>query len=248
MKQTKVRFLSSVFVLCLFGMVDAFAAPSVKMLGTNTARIGLNTTAVKSTANTNVSSQPQQRLGSIRANNLAGGKPVTLNTTTAPSSDESRISLSNGLSNATLNKYLHSPSSNNAATKPVTPSDPSITDQDFTALTDRVQDLETGIENKQDNLYFDESVFTSENNEVYLKEEYLQLPGRIDDLEDEIDSKVTMGDVNNVLTNNYYTQWQVQSLLNNQVGVDTKRIYDYRTGDRAWVTVTDMFDPVIFEQ
>lgn len=244
MKQTKMRFLSSVFVLCLFGMADAVAAPSVKMLGTNTARIGMNTTAVKSTANTSASSQPQQRISSVRAKNLTSGTPVTVNTTIAVPSEDSRISLSN----ASLNKYLHSPSANGVAqtkpTTPTTPTNPSVSDQDFTALTDRVQDLETGIEGKQDALSVGTGL-TFEDNEVSLNDEYAQLPERIDELEDELDSKVTMADVNNVLTNNYYNTYQIQTLLNNQATVDVRTIYDYMTGERKYVTVADTFDESI---
>lgn len=241
-----MRLFSSVFVLCLFGMGSAFSAPSVRMLGTNTARVGTNAAVVKSETS-GASSQSQQRLGSIRAKNLSGGVPVTTNkgTLTSSSGEGSRISLSN----ASLNKYLHSPTSNaaNSITKPnAAPVKPDTSDVDLTDLMDRVQDLEDGMDDKQDNISVGPGL-TFENNEINLNNYYTQLPNRIEQIENNIDSKVTMSEVNNVLTNNYYNQQEVQTLINNHMGTDVKTIYDYQTGDRAWVTVVDTFDPGIFE-
>ena len=103
-KMTKhnMRFLSSVLVLCVFGIASVDAAPSVRMLGTNSARIGTNATVVKSNNNTNTSTQ---RLGTIRSKAVNTGVPVTINKIATPT-----IAASDSDSDArlSLGKYIHS--------------------------------------------------------------------------------------------------------------------------------------------
>lgn len=241
MKQINMRFLSSVFVLAVFGITGAFAAPSVKMLGTNTARIGSNTSVVKSNTNSGALSQPQQRLGSIRAKTMTSVTPTAITSTTANTGTDTRISLGN----ASLNKYLHAPVTSAAPQQNPSqaPVRPGVTEQDFTDLADRVQDLEDGIEIKQDTLVAGPGVVL-EDNTISLSEDFAQLPSQMDEMQGEIDTKVTQADVNNSL-NNYYTKYEVQNILNDMTGSDVKTIYDYATGQRKYVTVVDNFNEAI---
>ena len=247
MKQINMRFLSSVFVLTVFGVTGAFAAPSVKMLGTNTARIGTNTAVVKSNPGAGVSnSSQQQRLSSVRAKTMTSAAPVSITSTNANTNGDARI----GLGNASLNKYLRSAPINTAAPQQnpsQAPVRPGVSDQDFTNLTDRVQDLEAGIENKQDALSAGTGLVL-EDNTMYLSDDIAQLPSQLDDMQDEIDTKVTQAQVNTTLNNslgNYYTKYEVQNILNDITGSDVKTIYDYATGERKYVTVVDTFNESI---
>lgn len=242
MKQINMRFLSSVFVLTVFGVTGAFAAPSVKMLGTNTARIGTNTSVVKSNPGASVSnSSQQQRLSSVRAKTMTSATPVSITSTTANTGTDPRISLGN----ASLNKYLHAPVTSAAPQQNPSqaPVRPGVTEQDFTDLADRVQDLEDGMETKQDTLVAGSGVVL-EDNTISLSDDFAQLPSQMDEMQDEIDTKVTQADVNNSL-NNYYTKYEVQNILNDMTGSDVKTIYDYATGERKYVTVVDNFNEAI---
>ena len=249
MKQINMRFLPSVFVLTVFGVTGAFAAPSVKMLGTNAARIGTNTAVVKSNPGAGVSnSSQQQRLSSVRAKTMTGAMPVSMKSTTANTGADSRISLGS----VGLNKYLHSVPTNVAAQQSgpsQAPARPGVSEQDFTNLTDRVQDLEDDMENKQDVL----SVGTGlvlEDNTISLNEEYSQLPTQVSEMQTTLNTKVNQSQVTatvNDALNNYYTKYEIDGMISSQGGVDIKTIYDAAAGNRKYVTVVDTFSESIFD-
>ena len=129
--------------MSIFGITSVSAAPSVRMLGTNTARVGTNAAVVKSDNNTSV---PTQRLGSIRAKTVTNSAPVTINKVpskinpTTDSAEESRLS---------LGKYIHTTGVSAGTIKPVsgTTVNTGVSSSEFVNLVDRVQDLEDG---KQD--------------------------------------------------------------------------------------------------
>lgn len=211
--KSNMRFLSSVMVLCVFGIAGANAAPSVRMLGTNTARVGTNAAVVKSDSKATTSTP--QRLGSIRAKNIGTAAPVTINkvssaTLSSGSSDESRLG---------LGKYVHANVLPSGSVKPAkAPAENPAQTSDLTALTDRVSDLEIGIEGKQDAVSVGAGLVL-DSNTISLNEEMAGLPGQFDTLSedvaalaDEMDGKLTSGDLNN-----YYTKQEVDSKVTNIV-------------------------------
>ena len=215
-----IRFLSSVLVLGLFGIAGADAAPSVKMLGTNSARVGNNATVVRSAKPSNTTSSTQ-RLGSIRAKTTNTAAPVTINkVATATGSlnsvgaDESRLS---------LGKYIHSSGVASGNIKPVTMS------SEFVTLSDRVSDLEAVVDTKQAELSVSGEGLVLENNTISLDSTMAALPGRVSDLE-------------NDLSTNYYTKDEISDVLDDQIGSDINTVYNVATGTRTYVSIVDDFD------
>lgn len=249
MKQINMRFLSSIFVLCVFGIADAFAAPSVKMLGTNKARVGSNAAVVTSNINSGSSSQPQQRLGSVRAKTINSAAPVTI--TSAPASSNSGADSRISLGNASLNKYLYSQAVSGGPSKPASaPAASGVTERDFSQLSDRVQDLEEGMDDKQDNIGVGEGL-VFEDNTISFNNTYNQLPAQVTEMQTTLNTKVTQADVNTTVSNslnNYYTKTEVQNMLDEVTGPDVKTVYDYVADERKYVTFVDEFDPTILAQ
>lgn len=185
MNKSDMRFLTSVLVMFFCGTAGVSAAPSVKMLGSNTARVGTNATVVK--ANTNTSAT--QRLGSIRPKTVTTVAPVSVNkvvtkTSTEGSADEARLS---------LGKYIHSTGTAAGTIKPTgTTTSASAASNEFVALAERVDTLEgnmetlgTNIQSKQGILQPGEGV-TLENNTIAVNNNISGLPTRMDELEDRI--------------------------------------------------------------
>ena len=195
MIKPNIRFLSSVLVMSVFGMSSVSAAPSVKMLGTNTARVGTNATVLKSSNNT--SSVPTQRLGTIRnlntTTNQVGGTPLTINkvpskVNTVDSGEEARLS---------LGKYIHSTGLSTGAIKPSTgsASTAGISSGAFTDLADRVQNLENG---KQDAIDFGDGL-VKDGNTVSLDSAVVQ---------DQVADSVA-----DILGDDYYTADEIDDML-----------------------------------
>ncbi len=136
-----MRILSSVLVLCVFGITGANAAPSVRMLGSSAARVGTNTTVVKSDNNSNANASAA-RLGTIRSKAASLSAPITTKkvttpTTAAGSASNARLS---------LGKYIHSTGVSAGTIKTDTNSTPGVASSDFVALSDQVKDLESSLE------------------------------------------------------------------------------------------------------
>ena len=73
MNKINMRFLTGVLALCFCSVSVAHAAPTVKRLGSNTAKIGSNASVVTApTPSKSSSSSAPQRLGSIRGIGTAG--------------------------------------------------------------------------------------------------------------------------------------------------------------------------------
>jgi len=185
-----IRFLSSALVLCFFGVAETHAAPSVKMLGANTARIGANTTVVKSDANANA---PTQRLGSIRSKTVNGGAPVTVNKVVSPSATKD----SGSDARLSLGKYIHSTGVSAGTIKPVanTASGAEVSSSDFIALSDQVRDLKN---TKQDTISVGDGLVLSENT-ISLDPAVLQTQ--------------VAADVATALGDDYYTADQIDEML-----------------------------------
>lgn len=194
-----MRFLSSVLVLCAFGIAGANAAPSVRMLGTNTARVGTNAAVVKSDSKATSTSTPQ-RLGSIRAKNIGTAAPVTINkvpgsTLSTASSDESRLGLGKYVNVGTVN-------SGNVKKAPAyQPAQPATPSADISALTDRISDLERAVDAKQDAISVSDGLVLDENI-ILLDSDVVQ--AQIEDNldyyydKDEVDAKIAGIDIGDI--------------------------------------------------
>ena len=221
-KMTKhnMRFLSSVLVLCVFGIASVDAAPSVRMLGTNSARIGQNATVVKSNNNTNTSTQ---RLGTIRSKAVNTGTPATINkisTPTVASGSDSDARLS-------LGKYIHSTGVAAGTIKPATAANAGVTAADLAGLSDQVSDLENSKQNK---LIVEEgSGLVLDSDVLSVDESILDLADQVAALQSQIEEKVSADDLSSA----------VSSAIEAQGGLNT--IYDAVTGERKTVTIVDEF-------
>lgn len=221
MTRHNMRFLSSVFVICVFSITSADAAPSVKMLGTNSARIGTNAAVVKS--NNNNTNASTQRLGSIRPKTANSGAPVAINKVASPSvatSSDSDARLS-------LGKYIHSTGVSAGTIKPVATgvSGAEISSSDFLALTDRVRSLENG---KQD---------------AFVLGDGLVLDGNTISIDPAVLQNQVEENVNTALEDNYYTADEIDTILE-ESGV-TPPTYVSTTQDNVEyqsINVADTFD------
>lgn len=223
MNKINIGFLSSFLVVCTFGVTGAFAAPSVRMLGTNTARVGSGATVVKAPT---TSAQPAtQRLGTIRPKNIGTVAPVTVNKVVAPtvsatSGDESRLS---------LGKYIHAAGvASGTISQSGTGAVPGTTSSDFVNLVDRVSNLETSVESKQPALSAGTGL-SLDNNTIVLDEDIASLPNQVNEMQ-------------NTIENNYYTKTEVETLVENSGGTDV--VYISEDGVRTYdnVVIADQFD------
>ena len=188
---SNMRILSSVLVMCVFGITSAGAAPSVKMLGTNTARIGTNANVVKSNTNAGASTQ---RLGSIRPKTVNAGTPVTVNkvisaNNTADSASDARLS---------LGKYIHSTGVSAGTIKPASSTSTStagVAADAFDALVERVETLENG---KQDAI--------TPGQGLVLDGSTISLDPAV--LQTQVEENVTTA-----LEDNYYTADEINTIL-----------------------------------
>ena len=242
---SNIRFLSSVLVLCVFGVAGASAAPSVRMLGTNTARVGSNATVVKS-ENRLTPSTTTQRLGSIRPTNLGTAVPVTVNKASG-STETTNVAASSDGSRLGLGKYVHA---NTVSTNSIKPSQavPAVTQDDFTTLTDRVSNLESGIESKQASISVGDGLIL-EDNSISFNEDFAELPNRFDELSGDLDNLAAEVDdkVSTETLAGYYTKEEVDAQIEANVGPNSKTIYDLATGRRKYVSIADRFSESVLE-
>ncbi|MBR5354863.1 MAG: hypothetical protein IK122_01930 [Alphaproteobacteria bacterium] len=192
MIKSNIRFLSSVLVMSVFGMASVSAAPSVKMLGSNTARVGSNTSVVKTN---NTAAPTTQRLGSIRPTNVGSGMPVTVTKVPSKVNTVNTVSTtdSGDAARLSLGKYIHSTGVSAGTIKPSTgsSSNAGVSSSDFVNLVDRVQNLENG---KQDTIAAGDGLVKS-GNTISL-------------------DPVTLGDaVSDILGEDYYTADEIDEML-----------------------------------
>ena len=168
MTKHNIKFLSSVLAMSVFGITSAGAAPSVRMLGTNSAPVGTNVTVVKSDGNANISTQ--QRLGSIRSKAVNAGSAASVNKI-APSAVATDSDSDARLS---LGKYIHSTGVSAGSIKPATNnagSSAEISSGDFVTLSDKVENLKN---TKQDVITVGDGLAMNENNELSLDSSAIQ--------------------------------------------------------------------------
>jgi hypothetical protein len=90
-----------------------------------------------------------------------------------------------------------------------------------------------------------------EENTVSLNNAYLQLPAKVGEMQNTINTKVTQTEVNttvNTALNSYYTKTEIDGMISPQGAVDIKTIYDAQADDRKYVTVVDQFSESIFDE
>ena len=202
------RFLSSVLVMGIFGITNtvANAAPSVRMLGTNSARIGTNATVVKSESDT---AAPTQRLGTIRSKTVNSVAPVTVNKVATPSVAAD----SDANSRLSLGKYIHSAG---LSTGPI---NAGVASGDFVALSDQVRDLK---DSKQDVISVGDGLEKSGATISLSSETVASL--------DLANSAVQPGDLNN-----YYTKEEIGSMISG-LDVENLNSSIQSKADKAYVT------------
>lgn len=236
MNKQNVIFLSGVLAMCVLGTTGANAVPSVRMLGTNSAKIGTNATVVKSDNNTNTSTQ---RLGTIRSKAVSAGAPVTVNKLTTQSVKAD----SNADSRLSLGKYIHSTGVSAGTIKPATTisSNAEVSSDEFNNLADQVRDLKAskqdvisvgdGLVLSQDNkisLSFGNGLTLSDEDEVVLDSSALQ--------------EQVAEEVASVLAEDYYTADEVDALLGQTYASTTPDAESYDS-----IKVADTFDVENFD-
>ena len=215
-----------IFGMCLV-VSNAVAAPTVKRLGAQSS-YSSNTTVLpsKATGNSNVS-----RAASVRSN-VNTGKTATI-TKVKPQNDSNNATTSR----LTVGKYIHNKGVASGLIRPNGSGTPSGQSDEITNLTDRVIQLENKVETKQEQLYAGDGIII-ENNTISVDPSVQELPGRIADIEDELDEKV---DIDN-LSNNYYTKSEVDDAIEDQVIQANDTVYDAATGERTYVSIVDTFN------
>lgn len=219
MKKSNQRFLSGLVVLCTFCITNAFAVPSVKMLGTNTARVGVNSSTVKQDAPTKVNTvSTPQRLGSIRAQNATTGTLSNRVSGASVSSDSNRLGFKIG-------PYMQvgTSVSNPAKAPAIQPAQPVVQKElnagdwiliadDTVSLdpevTDRIVELEDTMPKKQNKLRVGEGLIL-EDDELTLVPTIAQIPDQLTTLQETINNKVS----NWYLMNNYYSRQELNEML-----------------------------------
>lgn len=139
-------------VLSSLGAVDVNAAPSVKRLGVNNSD-SLKTTTLSSKTSSGV------RSGSIRSNKMPSVKKGDVKKTVStdvsrPADSDQRLS---------VGKYLHTTGVNSGVIKPVVSVETvAAASNDIVSLSDKISDLKTVVDKKQDVLTSENVVFSGE--------------------------------------------------------------------------------------
>ena len=120
MNKISMRFLSGVLMLCFCGISAAHAAPTVKRLGSNTAKIGSNANVVTApTPSKSSSSSTPQRLGSIRGIGTTASVPTNrVSGSLSSSKDSNRLGVKVGPYVQTGNSIAKGPKAMAPATQP----------------------------------------------------------------------------------------------------------------------------------
>ena len=208
MKKSNMRFLSSFIVLCTFSVANAYAVPSVKMLGTNPARVGVNSATVKQNTptKTNTVSTPQ-RLGSIRAQTATTGTLSNRVSSASGSSDSNRLGFK-------VAPYIQSGNAVNIKPNQAPAINPAPAD--VSGLEDRIISLEDAMPTKQNELAAGEGIVL-DNNTISVDEGFAELPNRVNALSDDIDglaaemgNKLSGEDLDEFATG-YYTKAEIDA-------------------------------------
>ena len=221
MNKSNIRFLSSVLVMSALGITSVCAAPSVKMLGANTARVGANTAVVKSN---NVNTSSTQRLGSIRPKTISSGVPVTVNKVVSKTNNDADTDSEARLS---LGKYIHSTGVASGTIKP-TSAAVGVTSNDFVSLVDRVSNLETSVESKQAALSVGEGLVLQDN---VISLDTAALPEQVAGIQEQV----------NNIEDNYYTADEVDAILEEH-GVISGPTYTSVTNEENTYNAIDIAD------
>ena len=239
-----IKILSSVLVLCAFGIADACAAPSVRLLGTNTAQLsGKSVTPTNTIPSQGATSSA--RVGTIRPKSVSSVTTSGVNRVIKPStvsSDESRLSIGKYIHNAGVTSGVIQPAG--AAASPS--SGATVASSEFISLVDRVSDLEGEIETKQD-IFEAGNGLIMENGVIDIESAIYNLPEQVADLQTQIDNKTSAESLVETLSDYYYTKDEISDVLDEEIGSDINTIYDTATGERKYVSIVDTFDDDILD-
>ena len=225
MKKSNIRFLSSLVVFCTFSIANAYAVPSVKMLGTNPARVGVNSATVKQNTptKTNTVSTPQ-RLGSIRAQTATTGTLSNRVSSASGSSDSNRLGFK-------VAPYIQSGNAVNIKPNQAPAINPTPSPADVSGLEDRIISLEDAMPTKQNELAAGEGIVL-DNNTISVDEGFAELPNRVNALSDDIDglaaeigNKLSGEDLDEFATG-YYTKAEIDAKVQDISAGDVSGLLD----------------------
>ena len=189
-------FLSAVVVLGVSFACPSMAVPSVKKLGANTNSV----TPVKTTN----SSTKSSRIGSLRNNRLSTMKPATVTKTIKTGNADERLS---------VGKYIHTTGVTSGVIKPVVSTESAgVSSNDIVSLSDRISDLSTIVDGKQDILTAGDGIVI-ENNTISVSEDIAALPEAVDE-------------INYNLSQNYYTKQYVDQIISQLSGLNVVNNFD----------------------
>jgi len=183
MNKINMRFLSGVLMLCFCGISAAHAAPTVKRLGSSTAKIGTNASVVTAPTPTKSSaSSTPQRLGSVRGVGTTASVPTNrVSGSISSSGDANRLGFKVAPYVQTGNSISKMPKAQVPASQSSEPTVPSDWET-------RIEALENEMPNKQNNLRIksgDEWIIL-EDDEISLNP---NMTNRVSALEDLIQTK-----------------------------------------------------------
>ena len=223
-------FVLMAVILCLGVVPEVLGAPAVKLLGQK------NVANVASGAQRSGNVATQNRKSSVQSAKL-NVKPASINKATtvkAPDSKDERLS---------VGKYIHTTGVTSGVIKPVgTSSSSSVSSSDWLSLSDKVQQIETDMESKQDRLSTGDGLIL-EDNVISVMGTINELPERVNTLQGQMENKV-----DNSMLSNYYTKNEISGVINAYVLEGNDTVYDAETGERIYVTFIDVFDDDILYQ
>ena len=269
-----VKVLSVAVIMGAFAF-NAGAAPSVRVLGTNTgsnATSGNTNVLLPKASNSSATStySSLSRLGtgarpsSIRTIGTSNLKPVTVTKVAQPASSVTSGSANvsgNTLNRSSVNrlsvgKYLHDAGSESGAIKPIDSVKTVETSNRVSDLIDRINELQAKMDNKQEMFTVGDGLVMEETENgqpsvLSVTPDITGLIDTIDSLSAQIDTKADADDYydKEYIDTNYYTQTEVNSIIDPKAmasGEQQKKVYDKETGKWEYITMVDNFSPDIF--
>ena len=212
-------------------MAPAVAAPTVKKLGvsSNNNYIQSGARTVSKTSSSSTSSgtssilrpSASSRGASVRSG-VSSVKPVTVskttaNTATAASKTTGTTGMDEANARLSVGKYIHNSGVNSGYIKPVsTTNEVEAQSRDILNLFDRVRDLESELDKKQNVLSAGDGIDINDDT-VAVSDVVSALPERIDVLEQNLDTKIDAETLNSTLNEKYYNKTEVQKNITDAV-------------------------------
>ena len=218
---------SLIGALCIGGLVtSADAAPTVKKLGVSAGHMNGTATSATPKAATNAKTSSGVRVSSTRLGG-SGIKPVSVNKIKSVTDTAAKVEAANAVdaNRLSIGKYIHASGASNGYIKS-SGATAAAASSDVVALTDRVSDLETKMEGKQDTLTSGNGVEIVDGT-ISVSETITALP-------------TTVQTITQQLNDNYATKTDVQNIVN-QSTVNSDKIKNTDTGVYENVEFDDSF-------